>query len=95
MVFQSAHSEGVRVAHDIATQLQREENFKKILADRMAEDSNTVRNIERSEATRAEERHERQRRRKSGNQSDDDVDAEDSNQENEALFADGGFDFMA
>ncbi|MCL1908001.1 MAG: hypothetical protein FWG12_01380 [Holophagaceae bacterium] len=96
MVFQTAHTEAARAAHEVATQLQREDNFKKLLADRMAEDSNSVRSIERSEALRAEERQERQRQRRSGGQSgEEENDDGNGDQEKEASFADGSLDFLA
>ena|GEM_PF-1375018 len=96
MVFQTAHTEAARVAHEVATQLQREDSFKKLLADRMAEDSNSVRNIQESEALRSEERQERQRRRRSAGRSEEEENEDDgAGDGKEASFADRSFDFLA
>jgi len=94
MVFQTAHTEAIRVAHDIAGQLQREDNFKKLLADRMAEDKDAVNSIAKSEAMKTEERQERQRRfaNRQGEQNDENADGE---QGERAILADGYLDFMA
>ena len=90
MVFQTAHAEAARAAHDIAAQLQRDEAFKKVLADRMAEDMEAVNRIARSDALTTEERRERQRR--SGGQQGGESGGED---EGEGMSSDGSLDFMA
>jgi len=94
MVFQTAHAEATRVVHDIANQLQREESFKKLLADRMAEDKDAVNSIARSEALRTEERQERQRRFANQHNQEEDENS-DGQQGEKAIFADGSLDFMA
>jgi hypothetical protein len=94
MVFQTAHAESARAAHEIASQLQREDGFKRLLADRMTEDGKTVRSIAESEALRAEERRERQRRGGNGSEKDGDGEGVGENGE-EAFFADGSLDFLA
>jgi len=94
MVFQTAHTEATRVLHDIANQLQREEGFKRLLADRMAEDKDVVNNISRSESLKTEEREERERRfanrrnKKNGKDSDEE-------QGEQVSTADGYLDFLA
>ncbi|MDR0498826.1 MAG: hypothetical protein LBH03_03695 [Holophagales bacterium] len=96
MVFQTAHTEAARVAHDVAHQLQREEAFKKSLADRMAEDKYSVKGIAESQAMRTEERQERQKR--FANQSNDEGNKEeddDSKQDDKAVSADKRLDFLA
>jgi hypothetical protein len=94
MVFQTAHSESARAAHEIASQVQREEGFRKLLADRMTEDGKAVASIAEAQAMRAEERRERQRRSQG-----ESGEAGDGSQEGDAgeraLFADGSFDFLA
>ena len=95
MVFQTSHSEATRVAHDIASQLQRDEAFKKILSDRMAGDAEMVRVIEKSEAMKAEERRERQRRQGSRRDRDGRGAEEDTLSDEPAIFAAGILDFMA
>jgi len=94
MVFQSAHTEAARVAIDIATQLQREDTFRKVMADRMAEDMEAVRNIPQSDPLRSEERQERQRQfaNQSGGGNENEGGGE---QDDEAIFADGRLDFLA
>ena len=93
MVFQTAHAEAVRAAHDIAAQLQREENFKKVLADRMAEDMEAVNRIARSDGLTTEERGERQKH--SGGQQGGEGDANGGENTGEVFFSDGSLDFMA
>ena len=94
MVFQTAHSEAVRVANDIASQLQREDTFRKVITDRMAEDTENVRGIPKSDPLRTEERQEN--RRQSGNQSGEkDSDKDDDEPKEGAFFADGRLDFLA
>jgi hypothetical protein len=94
MVFQTAHAESARAAHEIASQLQREDGFRRLLADRMTEDGKTVRSIAESEAMRAEERRERQRR--GGSEPGKEGGAEgDTGSGEAAFFADGSLDFMA
>jgi hypothetical protein len=94
MVFQTAHAESARAAHEIASQLQREDGFKRLLADRMTEDGKTVRSIAESEALRAEER--RERKRRGGNEAEKDGNGEGGGEGGEeAFFADGSLDFMA
>jgi len=96
MVFQTAHSESARAALDIANQLQREEGFRKLLADRMAEDGKAVKSVAESNALRAEERQERQRRsaNQSGKEKDDDGRG-DGDRAKRADSADGSLDLMA
>jgi len=94
MVFQTAQAEAARAAHEIAHQMQREEIFKKNLADRMAEDKYSVRGIAESQALRTEEREER--RKQSANQSSrENKDEDDSSQDDEAISADRRLDFLA
>jgi len=94
MVFQTAHAEAARAAHEVAHQLQREEIFKKNLADRMAEDKYSVQGIAESQALRTEEREERQKR--FANQSNhENKDEDDTTQDNEAISADNRLDFLA
>jgi hypothetical protein len=96
MVFQASHNEAARVANDIASQLQREETFKKTLADRMSEDDKTVRNVPKSEALRTEEREERQRQSAGqSNKNNEGEDGDEGEQGERATFADGRMDFMA
>jgi hypothetical protein len=97
MVFQTAQSEAIRVAHDIAGQVQREENFKKLLADRMAEDKDAVNSIVKSEAMKTEERQERQRRFANQQGEEDAENAENAYdaQGERAILADGYLDFLA
>jgi hypothetical protein len=96
MVFQASHNEAARVANDIASQLQREETFKKTLADRMSEDDKTVRNVPKSEALRTEEREERQRQSAGQSNRNNEGEDDDAGEQPEgATFADGRMDFMA
>lgn len=95
MVFQTAHTEAARVANDIASQLQREETFKKTLADRMSEDDKGVHNVPKSDALRTEEREERQRQFGNQSKKDDSEDSDASEQTEGAVFADGRMDFLA
>ena len=95
MVFQTSFTEAARVAHDIASQLQREDTFRQVLAERMARETDNIRVIQKSEAMKAEERKERQRRSRGqpGNE-DGDGDMEDT-EEQRAVSADGTLDFLA
>jgi hypothetical protein len=96
MVFQTAHSESARAAHEIASQLQREDSFRKLLADRMTEDGKAVKSIAESQALRAEERRERQRRGANEQGGEDNVEGGGDGEKREsAFFADGSLDFMA
>jgi hypothetical protein len=94
MVFQTAHTESARAAHEIASQVQREEGFRKLLTDRMSEDGKGVRTIAESQAMRAEERRERQRQSRGQSEEGDSGDQEGEAIER-ALSADGSFDFLA
>jgi len=94
MVFQTAQSESVRAAHEMASQVQREDGFRKFLADRMAEDGKGVSGIAESEALRAEER--RERRRQGSNESSGEEKGEGGSENGEDAFsADGSLDFLA
>jgi len=94
MVFQTANLEAVRAATEIASQLQREDTFRKVISDRMAEDSEAVRKIDQSTSLRAEEREERKQRQSNGQQGEDESGEGDDSQER-ANFAEGGVDFLA
>jgi hypothetical protein len=94
MVFQTSHTEAIRTATEIASQLQRDETFRKTLADRMAEDDAGVRTIPRSDSMRLEERQERQRQSahqgRGGNEED-----EEGEGDRQANLADNRVDFLA
>jgi len=94
MVFQTANLEAVRAATEIASQLQREDTFRKVISDRMAEDNEAVRRIDQSNSPRAEERQERQQRQSEGQHGEDES-GEGDESEKGAIFADGGVDFLA
>jgi hypothetical protein len=94
MVFQTANLEAVRAATEIASQLQREDTFRKVISDRMAEDNEAVRRIDQSNSLRAEERQERQQRQSEGQHGEDES-GEGDESEKGANFADGGVDFLA
>jgi hypothetical protein len=92
MAFQTSHAEAARAAHDIASQLQREESFKKVLADRMAEDMETVKTLEKSDAMKAQERREKQRRFGSKSGEGEEKEGEDAEGANSA---ESSLDFLA
>ena len=96
MVFQTQHTEAIRTASEIVSQLQRDETFRKTLADRMAEDDAGIRTIPRSDSIRAEERQERQRRFANQNHEDnEDYDeGETGEQDGRAFFAAKRLDFL-
>jgi len=94
MVFQTANLEAVRAATEIASQLQREDTFRKVISDRMAEDNEAIRRIDQSDSLRAEEREERQKRQSEGKQGEEES-GEGEESEKEAIFADGSVDFLA
>jgi hypothetical protein len=95
MVFQTAHAEAARAAHEVAHQLQREEIFKKNLADRMTEDKYSVQGIAESQALRTEERQERQKRFANQSNDENNNEEDDSNQDDKAVSADKRLDFLA
>jgi len=92
MVFQTANLEAVRAANEIASQMQREDTFRKVISDRMAEDNEAVRRIDQSTSLRAEERQERKRQQSEGKQDEGD---EGDEPEQGAILADGSVDFLA
>jgi hypothetical protein len=93
MVFQTANLEAVRAATEIASQLQREDTFRKVISDRMAEDNEAVRRIDQSTSLRAEERQEKKKQQQDeGHQDEGD---EGDEPEQGAILADGSVDFLA
>jgi hypothetical protein len=92
MAFQTSHAEAARAALDVASQLQRDETFKKVLADRLATDMAAVKNIEKSDAMKAQERERRQRR--FGGQAGE-GEGKEGEQAEGANSADSSLDFLA
>jgi hypothetical protein len=60
-MFQTVNAEAVRAALEVAGLAQREEAQKQVLADRMAEDKDSVPEIPQAERLKTEERHQGRR----------------------------------
>lgn len=73
-LFQAANIEGLRAAHEVSEQLQREAVKKKAADDRLAEDQVQVNSVPGSDQIRTEERQGRQQGRRENPESQDEDD---------------------
>lgn len=69
-MFQTVNAEAVRAALEVAGLAQREAVQKQVLADRMAEDKDTVAEIPQAEGLKTEERHPDRRGQQQGGRRD-------------------------
>lgn len=90
-LFQTANIEGVRAAHEVSEQLQREAMKKKAADDRLAEDQVQVNSVTGSDQIRTEERQGRRRE----NQASSEPEEEDGEAENSAAPAEPHLDLLA
>lgn len=76
-IFQTAHVEATRQAHEVADQLQREMASRQAADDRLTEGMVEVHEISHAEQIRTEERKERRRQQHAANHEGPEVDEEE------------------
>ena len=92
----ASNMEALRVAHDVAGELQREVSRKQAADDRLAQAQNEVPGIAKSEGLRTEERQGRQRGGAHPGPKPDEAEGEaDEPDESSAKPADSHLDFLA